>query len=287
MPEQTRTAPPERVLAAFGARGSTAQPLAGGQGRAWTVGDLVLKPVDDDAEATWVAEVLSGLTEDGFRINRPVRSDTGRWVIDGWAAWWVITGRHDTSGRWLDVLSAGARLTAALQGLERPAFLDTRTHAWAVADRMAWGEAPVLVIHDRLRPLAERLAAHVVRDDSPSQVIHGDLSGNVLFAPGLRPGITDFTPYWRPAPFCSAVVVVDALLWHGAASSLVAAVPGADRTSLLARAALYRLLASDSLANGMHPDAAEAYARAEARSHGRVLGLLDRDRGRGPGARSR
>lgn len=210
VPGRLQGAPPGPVLTAFGARGASPQRLSGGAGRAWSAGGLVLKPVDDEAEATWAADVLSGLAEDGFRINRPVRSDSGRWVVDGWAAWGALAGRHDASGRWLDVLIAGERFTAALQGLERPAFLDSRTHAWAAADRMAWDEAPLLVIHDRFRPLVERLLEHVGPHDSPSQVIHGDLAGNVLLAPGHPPGIIDFTPYWRPAPFCSAVVVVDA-----------------------------------------------------------------------------
>src|SRR3712207_4504348 len=66
--------PSARALAAFGVRGRGARPLAGGQGRAWSVGDVVLKPVDDVGEAVWAAGVLSVLVEDGFRISRPVRS---------------------------------------------------------------------------------------------------------------------------------------------------------------------------------------------------------------------
>ena len=277
MPARPQGPPQDRVLAAFGAQSSTLEPLRGGARPVWSADGLILKRVDDEPEATWVANVLSGLAEDGFRINRPVRSRTGQWVVGGWSAWRAIAGRHVTSGRWLDVLRVGERLNLALRGLERPAFLDSRTHAWAVADRMAWGESPLLVADDHLRPLAERLAAHVVPDDSPGQVVHGDLSVNVLFAPGMPPGVIDFTPYWRPALFCQAVVVVDALLWHAAPASLIAAVPGARRTSLLARAALYRLIASDRSATGKPPEAAEGYVRAEARSHLHVLDLLDDD----------
>jgi uncharacterized protein (TIGR02569 family) len=278
MPARPQAAPDDQVLAAFGARELTSRPLRGGDGRVWSADGLILKRVDDEVEATWVADVLSELAEDGFRINRPVRSGPGRWVVGGWSAWGAIAGGHDTTGRWSDVLRVAEQLNLALRGLERPAFLDARTHAWAVADRMAWGESPVQVADDHLRPLAERLAAHVLPEGSPGQVVHGDLSGNVLFAPGLAPGVIDFTPYWRPALFSQAVVVVDALLWHAAPASLVAAVPGVSRRSVLARAALFRLIASDRLAMGKPPRAAERYARAEARSHLRVLDLLDSDR---------
>lgn len=44
----------------------------------------------------------------------------------------------------------------------------------------------------------------------PSQLVHGDLSGNVLFAEGLAPAIIDFSPYWRPTSYADAIVVIDA-----------------------------------------------------------------------------
>jgi uncharacterized protein (TIGR02569 family) len=264
------------VLAAFGLAAASARPLGGGRGRAWSVGDVVVKPVDDEAEAVWTGDVLSGLVEYGFRINRPVRSLAGSWVVDGWSAAERLAGEHDTSSRWADVIKAGAALNAALAGLSRPGFLDLRTHPWAVGDRVAWGEAPLDVVHEALVPLAERLTRHLCPDDTPSQVIHGDLTGNVLFAPGLPPAVIDFTPYWRPARFCLAIVAVDALLWHAAPTWLGRAVPGAeDRTSLLARAALYRLITSDRLAADEEPRERGDYVRSTVADHERVIGLLD------------
>jgi len=236
---------------------------------------VVLKPVDDEVEAAWVADVLSGLAEDGFRINRPVRSSAGEWVVDGWSAWEVLSGDHDTHGRWSEVLHVGRRLSRALSGVARPPFLDSRTDAWAVADRMAWGEEPVMVVHEELQPLADRLTAQLRPDDSPSQVIHGDLTGNVLFAPGLPPGVIDFTPYWRPPGFCLAIVAVDAVLWHGARTLPAGAVPAtAEGTSLLVRAALRRLITSDRLAAAGPATTRDDYLRATAVDHERVLGLL-------------
>jgi len=269
------TVPPARVLAAFGHPHATARPLRGGEGRAWSTGLLVLKPVGDEVEAAWVGDVLSTVVEDGFRINRPVPSTAGGWVVDGWAAWHVLAGAHDTSGRWAEVLQVARRLNHALRTLARPAFLDARTSPWAVGDRVAWDEEPLVCVHGALRPVAERLAAHVRTEEGPSQVIHGDLTGNVLFAPGLAPGVIDFTLYWRPPVFCQAVVTVDALLWHRAAPSLLD-VPGAvNRTSLLARAALFRLVASDRLALNQPEDTRDQYLRSTVTDHERVVGILD------------
>lgn len=269
--------PSEEVLGSFGLTGSVVQPVSGGRGRTWSAGGRILKPVDDPVEAAWVGDTLSGLAEDGFRINRPVKSASGTWVVDGWSAWELLAGAHDTSGRWIEVLRVGERLNAALCGLARPGFLDARTDAWAVGDRVAWGEEPSYVAHELLRPLVNRLWEHLIPDASPSQVIHGDLAGNVLFAPGLAPGVIDFTPYWRPRRFCLAIVVVDALLWHGASPALPDALPGAsDRASLLARAALYRLITSDGLAVDREPRAQSEYLRSVLVDHERVLQVIER-----------
>ncbi len=268
--------PPKHVVAAFCGSEQATTRLAGGVGRAWSAGDVVLKRIDDMAEANWVADVLTDLVEDGFRVNRPVRSATGTWLVDGWSAWTKLVGEHDTSDRWAEVVGVAERLSAALRGVRRPDFLDFRSHAWATGDRVAWGEEPIVVLHEVLRPLAERLSALVRPERSESQVIHGDLTANVLFAPDLVPGVIDFTPYWRPARFGQAIVVVDAVLWHRAPPELLEAVPdGDDRTSLLARAAMYRLITSDRLAVSAEPEERREYLRSAAADHDRVLGLLE------------
>ena len=274
----TSSMPPSaRELAAFGLQGQTPRLLDGGQGRAWSAGNLVLKPVDDEVEAAWSADVLSTVTDSGCRIARPVASSTGEWVAAGWSAWEQLAGEHNTADRWPEVLDVGQQLNTALREVARPAFLDLRTHAWAEADRVAWDEAPVFLTNEELRPLAERLTAHLRPEASQSQVIHGDLTGNVLFAPGLPPAVIDFTPYWRPPAFTLAIVAVDAVLWHGAAPQLLDAVPGAaGQTSLLARAALRRLVTSDRVAVSRPSPAREKYLRCTASVHKRLLGLLER-----------
>lgn len=52
--------------------------------------------------------------------------------------------------------------------------------------------------HSATRPHVEdclaRLRAAVVQPDEPAQVMHGDLTTNVLTVPGRRPSIIDFSP---------------------------------------------------------------------------------------------
>lgn len=232
--------PPLPVLAAFG----VAEPalLEGGQGTAWLAGDLILKPFDvTEAELEWQAELLSSISCDGFRVARPKRAQDGTLVVGGWCAWERVEGRHE-EGRWTEIIAVGERFHAALVGAPRPSFLARRTHPWAIGDRVAWGElsADGFVHVKHLRRLARALCPV----EAPSQLIHGDLTGNVLFADGAAPAIIDLSPYWRPAAFASAIVVADALIWERADEDILGSVEHIEQfDQLLLRALIYRAVA--------------------------------------------
>ncbi|MGH3115917.1 MAG: TIGR02569 family protein [Gaiellales bacterium] len=266
--------PGPEVLAAFGVPRAVSRPLPGGQGTTWMAGDVVLKPVSSVVEAEWVGSILCYLRERGCRVSRPIRSSAGTWTAQGWAAWEIVDGGHDFSSRWPDVLAAGAAFHTTLRDITRPAFLDARDDVWSVGDRAAWDDAPPGVIHDAFGPVAEQLAA--VRSPSrlPSQVVHGDLTGNVLFADGADPAIIDFVPYWRPVEFASAIVVADAIAWHKAGSDLARSLPSVeDPRSMLARAAIYRLITSDRTAAGRTEGKAK-YLRDNVEANYRVLSAV-------------
>ena len=214
--------PAPDVLDAFGALGEP-EPLAGGTGRAWRVGELVVKPLD--ADVAWQHEVLASVAEEGFRVERP-RPE----IVDGWTAWTYLEGRHER-GRWREIIAAGERFHAALPDA-RPPQVD---NAWETGDRVAWGELPHPSVADLLTALEP------VGD--PPRLMHGDLTGNVLFHDTLPPAIIDFAPYYRPTQFASAIVVADALCWEGAPPELAGAV---DPRYLL-RALVYRGVTSIEL----------------------------------------
>jgi hypothetical protein len=212
--------PAQDVLDAFEARGEP-EPLAGGTGRAWRVGELVLKPLD--ADVAWQHEVLATIEENGFRVERP-RAE----IVDGWTAWTYVEGRHER-GRWREIIDAGERFHAALPDLRPPARDD---NAWDVGDRVAWGELSY--------PAVDRLLAALEPVEDPPRLMHGDLTGNVLFHESLPPAIIDFAPYYRPPQYASAIVVADALCWEEAPAELADAV---GRQYLL-RALIYRAVTS-------------------------------------------
>lgn len=241
--------PPDAVLAAFGAGDPV--PLPGGRGTAWQVGDLVLKTADlTPDEHAWQADVLPSLHVDRVRLPVPRRARDGSLVVDGWVAWQYLAGEH-RPGRWPEIIGIGERFHAALADQPRPAFIAARTNPWSIGDRVAWGEAPV---GPYLRvPHVGRLAETLRPIDEPSQLIQGDLTGNVLFDDSQPPAVIDLSLYWRPTAFASAIVVADALIWEGADTKLLRAVDHVERFGqFLARALLYRLVAA--VEGGFEPD---------------------------------
>jgi uncharacterized protein (TIGR02569 family) len=229
--------PPPHVLAAFGVAAEP-EPLAGGRGRSWRAGPLVLKPLDWlPAELAYQAELLATIRTDGFRVAPPVPH-----VIEGWTAAPYLEGRHEP-GRWNEIIAAGRRLHAALAAVPRPdALLDARDDPWATGDRVAWGEQPYPGVGDLLQALEPV--------DEPPQLVHGDLTGNVLFHPTLPPAIIDFAPYWRPTEYASAIIVCDALCWENAPAELADAVA----PQLLLRAAIFRGVTSLEFGNDAPPE---------------------------------
>ena len=231
--------PPDHVLAAFGLTGLRPVPLGSSWEGGWRCGEVVLSMVADHARAAWSAKVRETLFVDGVRLARPVRSTDGRYVVAGWRADTFVTGtpepRHD------EVVSAAVRLHEATAKLERPRFLTQpprcavvrrrRLHrrrprgvggpaaALAAARARRWRRARA--DGQRSVELINQLAALRRPTRSPSQLVHGDLYGTVLFAGTAAPGITDITPYWRPASWAAGVVVVDALAWGEADDGLV------------------------------------------------------------------
>lgn len=225
------------MIEAFGATGRP-QLMDGGQGRTWRVGDLVLKPVALASESRWRAQALDALPDgDAFRTPRPVRAVTGDWIHDGWEAGGHLPGRPNPQ-RWNEAIETGHAFHAAIAHLERPKFLDDRGDWWSRADRTAWdGNA----VGDD--PLVRELLEARRPATAPEQLVHGDLLGNVLYAPGLTPAVIDWPPYWRPPAWATAVAVADALCWNGAEADLLDRWAGLSGwPQMLVRALLFRIL---------------------------------------------
>lgn len=247
--------PPSRlVLAAFGAAGAQPVPLRGGQDTSWRAASVVLKPADlSQEELAWQARTYSEVSGDRFRLARRLAATDGSFSVDGWCATEYVAGQHEPR-RWAQIIAVGERFHAAMSAVPRPHFLDRRAGRWAISDRVAWGEVPSGdFAHVRYLP---QLTSAVRPVSAPSQLIHGDLSGNVLFHDELPPAIIDVSPYWRPTAYASAIVVADALVWEGAEPRILDAVSHLeDFGQHLIRALIFRavsgwIMTSDAPAAG-------------------------------------
>jgi len=246
-------------LATFGVKSGEPEQLGAGWEGGWRYGELVLAPITDHARAAWSAKIRETLFVDGLRLARPVRSTDGRYVVSGWRADTFVAGAPEPRDD--EVVATGVRLHEATSKLERPRFLTqlpvppwTDVDVFTAADRAAWEDRPLQNLplgapelpesEDRTeaKELLTQLAGLRKPTKSPSQLVHGDLYGTVLFAGAAAPGITDITPYWRPASWAAGVVVVDALSWGDADDGLIErwdALP--EWPQMLLRALMFRL----------------------------------------------
>jgi uncharacterized protein (TIGR02569 family) len=242
---------PEAVLTAFGVAGTVPVRLPGGRGTTWRAGQVILKPADTQRAARWDADAYDTLKGPGFRVPRPVRAVTGDWVAQGWTAWqWVAGAEAYWSGvstRWPELIAVSRALHAALAGMPVPRWRVTQENPWTVGDQVSWGErdpGPLLgPAAGQVAMQVRRLLAVLRPVDLPDQLIHADLTGNVLFADGLSPAVIDFSPLQRPAGLPLAIVAVDTLMWQQARPEVLGLLAGQpELDQLLAHALVYRLV---------------------------------------------
>lgn len=231
---------------------------------AWRAGDVVLKPSPGVAEARCVAETHAGLRDASeCRFQRPVPAPRGGWEIDGWIAWRWIKGETAPT-RTRDIVLAARAYHGLMASLPCDRAIVGRADPWARADRVAWGEASVDYPSDYVALLAPLLA-----EPPPAllpQRVHGDLTGNVVFAEDLAPGIIDPTLYWRPAAFAEAIVLVDQV-WF---TSTLDVSPFADTEAL---AAMLRRAAARRIAEQPEQIAAFGKAAVEALTIARQIDI--------------
>lgn len=216
------TAPTEDVLATFDVDPGTLALLPGGQHRAWSDGRIVLKPIGLAAEHDWVCEVYDGWSaDDVVRVPKPLRSPDGSWSWQGWGAHVFVPGRDATMRTESAAIRAASEVFhAAVAGLERPGFLDERDDDWTYGDAVAWDDAPAVGTASTV-DLTELLRSAAVPVDLQSQVVHGDIGGNVVVADRMPPAVIDWPPYHRPTGWALAVAAVDAICWGAVPPSLL------------------------------------------------------------------
>lgn len=215
--EVTVEYPSEEVFDAFGIRHELATGIEERK-QAILSQNYVFKPAEDPVATNWICEVLNSLApSEDFRVAKPLRASTGEWIAHGFTCQTRLAGEHDMH-RWDDVLAASTAFHLALAAIEKPQWIGGPPDFFQCCDRFAWEDEPVAVDSRSVETIAQ-LRSLVRPVQMSSQLIHGDLAGNVLFAPNELPAIIDFTPYWRPALHADGIVIVDAISVRGASPS--------------------------------------------------------------------
>jgi uncharacterized protein (TIGR02569 family) len=180
---------------------------------------VALKPVDDPRQDEWVCETYDAWpTDASIGVPRPLRTRDGSWSSDGWAAHLWVEGESASvvdDPVWFRRAVDGFHAMTA--SLPRPAFLDDRDDPWAIGDRVAFGEQEPVAAR---RFVDQALTGCGPAKEAP-QVVHGDLTGNVLRTSDDRAVVIDWPPYFRPQGWALAVVATDAVCWQGADLSLL------------------------------------------------------------------
>jgi uncharacterized protein (TIGR02569 family) len=236
--------------------------------RAWHCGDVLIRPVPDNAVAAWSSGVLDGLHVDGLRLARPVRSSDGRWVVAGWAACRFVPGALEP--RYDAVVEVATRLHAALADVQRPRLLDDRDDLMTSSAAGAFGERRLVLDPAGGGALYAQLAGYRKPVRLASQVVHPELFGAVLFDDDGIPALIEMVPCWRPKEWAAAMVVVDALAWGGADEGLLPRWSHLDEwPQMLLRAVLSRLAL-----HAQHPQASPRTLVGLERAAGLVSALL-------------
>ncbi|MEV7197574.1 aminoglycoside phosphotransferase [Streptomyces sp. NPDC093510] len=205
--------------------------------------------------------VLDAFGVKGSRV--PLVGGQGRSVLVGECVFKPAEGPADEI-EWaaslfeeLGASSSGFRVPLPLRAADGRSVVD----GWTASEFVTGQPGP----QGRWTGVLDAGRAFPVEQDA-AQLIHGDLTGNVLFAAGQAPAVIDFSPYWRPPVYAEAVVIADGLLWFDLPSDLLTAAGNhPDWPQLLVRALIFRLVAHSENARslGRAPSGeAERYARA-------------------------
>ena len=257
--------PPSAVLEAFGVK-DPLRPLSGGRGLCFEADGIVLRPSDDEAESEWVGSFIllleTSCSNAVYRLPRPVRSngDAPSFVHGGWTASAFLAGHTASPIPWQQTIQVCRQFHTDVRALNipKPAFLATRSDRFHEADLVTWDEkslSHVDKVNKEMLAVVEPALSRIrklkrpIPDGTPNQIIHGDLTGNMLFDGSahatscLPPGIIDMTVYWRPAVYAKAIIIADGLICHGQGGDLLD-LYGFDegRLQLLVRALYWRCL---------------------------------------------
>jgi uncharacterized protein (TIGR02569 family) len=229
------------VLEAFNLKGNI-EPLSGGQNTSVKINDVVLKPVDNDSYCEWVSNVISKIDPQGYRISKPIKSKLGTFIYEGWCCTRYEPGEN-AEGNVSSKLKAARLFHSDLAKVDfsnRPKSNDP----WSKAHEVAWQreQLPKEICKQAIETIGVLLEKVKLQNSYNVQIVHSDLSGNILFDEKFGPLIIDFSPTIAPVEYAEAILVCDCIAWQGSPITDIDLLPDSEfYREMILRATIFRL----------------------------------------------
>lgn len=203
------------ILNAFHLNGEI-KTLEGGQNTSVRVNDAVLKPVGDNVQfCEWSLGILNEIDPHKYRLSKPIISCNGTFIYNGWCCSRFEPGEHrdgDIKNK-LEVSRLFHHDLADINITNIPIGNDP----WSISQCIAWQKEnlPQNISKAAYKILEELITKVKLNGYYKVQIVHADLSGNILFDKILDPLIIDFSPTVAPVEYAEAILVCDCIAWQG------------------------------------------------------------------------
>ncbi|HPJ22687.1 MAG TPA: hypothetical protein PLH18_10090 [Clostridia bacterium] len=188
--------------------------IPGGQDNSYLFGDVFVKKNDgDNVNIELICNILSNVRSDKYRVPKPIRSNNGTYISDGYIASEFVEGRHDL-GNIERTLELSVVFNKDIKKYDISLMKEENTQ-WAIGMDIIFRnrEIPDYVKHDNLKLCLDMMQKLEPVND-PLQIIHADMGGNILYSKGQLPCIIDFSPCIAPALMAEAIIIVDHIAWE-------------------------------------------------------------------------
>jgi len=216
--------------------------LEGGQSTSIKYGDLVIKPVSDEAYYIQCAKIFNQVKPKGYRISRAVKSTNGNYVEQGYGATRFEPGT-DIDEALEDKVEAAKLFLKDLEQVDYSQFQFSED-PWSKANDILWRNQPLdYGWCDEIKQFFANLFEELLPCERNYQIIHGDLGGNIMLDDDLGPLIIDFSPTVAPKEYAIALIITDSIAWARLPLSSIDVLDDFEHYApYLQRAILFRLL---------------------------------------------
>jgi uncharacterized protein (TIGR02569 family) len=239
----------DKIIDSFQLKGK-AIPIQGGQNTSFKVDHTVLKPIDDFAHYEWIQTVINAINPTEYRLASSIKSNDGTYVKEGWICSAFEKG-EEKQGFVTEKLAVSKLFHQDLRRINVNDFI-APTNAWETAHEVAWQkrELPKNIDVVAKSMLTELLNKVNVQESYQWQIVHGDLSGNILFVEGMEPLIIDFSPTIAPVEYAEAILVCDCIAWQSSDVSALNLLTCDNNKEMIIRAVIFRLTVAAIFAKG-------------------------------------